>query len=181
MIIGHASKNENGSYATGKKGDQTGQEVCMREWYSRPWTHILRANTPKMRNEIADAVEWAVVNDNIGYSQNDRNSLRNVSSKVGYKLCEVNEPCNCDCSSLVTVACLWAEIDPSRIITSGNCATTSTLRSQLIKTGHFSCMSDKLFLSSPDYLIRGDILLYEGHHVAVALQNGKYGMQWGVQ
>ena len=32
--IGHASISENGT-TSGKAGDQTGKEVCIREWYSK--------------------------------------------------------------------------------------------------------------------------------------------------
>lgn len=32
-IIGHASIDENGQIAGGEVGDQTGREICTREWY----------------------------------------------------------------------------------------------------------------------------------------------------
>ena len=36
--IGHASIDENGKAAGGKAGDQTGREVCVRDWdwYNKP-------------------------------------------------------------------------------------------------------------------------------------------------
>ena len=33
VLIGHASINEKGKVTGGKKGDQTGKEVCIRTWY----------------------------------------------------------------------------------------------------------------------------------------------------
>ena len=38
MKIGHASINELGTVKGGKTGDQTGREVCTREWYNKGWT-----------------------------------------------------------------------------------------------------------------------------------------------
>ena len=35
VLIGHASISENGTI-NGKKGDQTGKEVCVRNFYSKP-------------------------------------------------------------------------------------------------------------------------------------------------
>lgn len=38
----HASINENNQTEGGKTGDQTGQEICTRSYYNKPWTYILR-------------------------------------------------------------------------------------------------------------------------------------------
>lgn len=40
--IGHASINENGKTKNGQAGDQTNKEVCVRSWYSKPWSFVLR-------------------------------------------------------------------------------------------------------------------------------------------
>ena len=37
--IGHASISEKGTI-NGTKGDQTGKEVCIRTWYSKPWDYM---------------------------------------------------------------------------------------------------------------------------------------------
>ena len=33
--IGHASIDERGKISGGKAGDQTGKEVCIRDWYNK--------------------------------------------------------------------------------------------------------------------------------------------------
>ena len=38
----HASLNEKGTISGGKKGDQTGKEICVRSYYNRPWDYVLR-------------------------------------------------------------------------------------------------------------------------------------------
>ena len=40
--IGHASIDENGNGRGGKAGDQTGREVCTRDWYNKPWNKVMR-------------------------------------------------------------------------------------------------------------------------------------------
>ena len=75
--IGHASISENGT-TSGKAGDQTGKEVCIREWYSKPWDYMAIHPDANVREKHAAAVEAACKNDNIGYNwfgESDRNSL----------------------------------------------------------------------------------------------------------
>lgn len=171
--IGHASKDERGKYTGGKAGDQTKAEVATRSWYSRPWTYVLRANEQSVREKIAYAMERACANDKIGYDQWERNTLlANVRNK-GYDPGKADKNVECDCSSLVSVCCMYAGIPESVLYKSGNCSTTSNLRTRLVGTGKFVAIKEKAYLNSPDYLLRGDILLYEGHHVAVNLENGK--------
>ena len=43
----------------------------------------------------------------------------------------------------------------------------------LLQTGEFELLSAPKYLLSDEYLKRGDILLYEFHHTAIALENGK--------
>ena len=38
----HASLNELGTTTGGKTGDQTGKEICVRSYYNKPWTYVLR-------------------------------------------------------------------------------------------------------------------------------------------
>lgn len=38
----HASLNELGKTTGGRTGDQTGREICVRSYYNRPWTYVLR-------------------------------------------------------------------------------------------------------------------------------------------
>lgn len=40
--IVHASINENGTAKNGKPGDQTGGEICTRNYYNKPWDCVLR-------------------------------------------------------------------------------------------------------------------------------------------
>ena len=169
VMIAHASKDEKNGIKNGQAGDQTGKEVCIRTWYSRPWNYVLRFLDSATANKVAECMEKAVVNDNIGYDQNQRNTLLNKCRQYGYDVSKVTEPCECDCSSLVSVACMYAGVPEKELIYKGNCATTRTLRNMLLKTGRIVAYNDPAFTKNPNQLRRGDILLSEGHHVAVVV------------
>lgn len=170
--IGHASKDEKGTLKNGIAGDQTGKEVYIREWYSRPWNYVIRAKSYTVRELIAICMEKACMNNNIGYDQNQRNTLLTQARKVGYDPSRVTVPCETDCSALVSLCCMYAGISEYTLTISGNSLTTSTLRKKLKDTGLFYVYNTSDYVSKSDNLMRGDILLYEGHHVAVALDNG---------
>lgn len=102
--IGHASISENGS-VNGAKGDSTGKEVCVREWYAKPWDFVAIHPEAAVREKHAQAVEAACRNDNIGYGQGDRNTLNTLAKSVNYDLSKVGK-CNCDCSSFSPLALL---------------------------------------------------------------------------
>lgn len=170
--IAHASISENGSIKNGKAGDQTGKEVCIRAWYNKPWQYVIRFKDEAIREKVAYAMERACNNSAIGYDQNERNSLLTRARSVGYDPGKVTSACETDCSALVSLACIYAGIPESSLVISGNSATTTTLRSRLIKTGKVEVFSSSKYTRSDNYLLRGDILLKEGSHVVVALDNG---------
>lgn len=170
--IGQASKDERGKFTGGKPGDQTGREVYARDWFRRPWSHVLRADDPRMAERIAAAMEAACGNDHIGYDQGQRNSLLARCRTLGYDPGAVTANCECDCSSLVCVCLMYAGIPETVLYRGGNCCTTSTLRETLMRTGQFGTLKSTESINSPDRLMRGDILLLEGGHVAVALADG---------
>ena len=61
----HASKNEKGGTKGGKAGDQTGKEICIRPYYNKPWTSVLRyvgengSPTPPDKGAAAEDVSKA--------------------------------------------------------------------------------------------------------------------------
>lgn len=169
ISIAHASIDENGKAKGGKAGDQTGKEVCVRTWYSKPWNCVIRFHDPDMREKVAIAMENAAKNTNIGYDQNQRNTLLNAVRRLGYDPKNATSPVETDCSALVTVACIYAGIAEDALVKGGNCATTSTLKSRLKATGEVTIFTAKEYTRDTEKLLRGDILLAEGHHVAVVV------------
>ena len=173
-MIGHACKNENGTFQQGQAGDQTKVEVYIRTWYNRPWNVILRAKKQEVREKIAQAMEMACKNESIGYAQGTRNTLWNDVKNNHFNPSKTTKAVNTDCSALVCVCCAYAGI-PTRYLQIGNNSlTTRTIKNYLIQSGEFDALTDKEYLTSDKYLLRGDILLYEGHHVVVNLDDGIY-------
>ena len=168
-MIAQASHDENNKYVGGAAGDQTGQEVLKRSWYSRPWNYRIRLKDAAMRERAAYAAERAAANDLIGYSQNDRNSLGSEAAKAGWDPGLVTKKCNCDCSSLMVAALIYAGIPKEALYNGSNAATTRDLRKKLEPYADIS--SDPADLESEKGSIRGDIWLYEGHHVAIELDD----------
>lgn len=165
--IGQASRDERMRYSGGVAGDQDGKEVVIRDWYSRPWNKVLRCKDSKKAEKIAVAMEKACRNDYIGYDQNQRTTLYSLCKANGWKIEDVKTPCETDCSALVAVCVNSAGIKVSGDIYTGNEAKA------LLQTGEFELLSSPKYLLSDEYLKRGDILLYEFHHTAIALQDGR--------
>ena len=173
VLIAHASIDENKKASGGKAGDQTTKEVCTREWYSKPWNVLIRFNDDTMANRIADCMEMAARNDNIGYDQSQRNTLLREARKHNYDVSKVDVPCETDCSALVSVACMYAGVPESALTLNGNCATTRNLRAILKATGEVAIYTTLPYLAMTDRLKRGDILLKEGSHVVVVVSTGE--------
>lgn len=169
-LIAHASIDEKGQAKNGQAGDQTKKEVCTRTWYNKPWNAVIRFKDAGKREKIAQLMEKAAANDKIGYDQNQRNTLLTQARKHNYDVSKVTEPCETDCSALVTLACIYAGVPESKLIHNGNSATTRTLLPLLKTTGEVEVFTLPLYTQKPDKLIRGDILIKEGSHVVVVTQ-----------
>lgn len=162
--IGHASIDENGKVSGGKTGDQTGKEICVRNWYSKPWNVYLECTDKVLADKAASIMECICADDKYGYDQNQRLTGYNAIVKNGNRIHGAEG--EFDCSSLVSTCYKLAglNISPS--------CTTRNLRVELIKTGKFKVYTDTPHLTSDKYAKRGGIYLAEGSHVVMALEDG---------
>ena len=165
VYIGHASIDERGKANSGAAGDQTGKEVYKRTWYNKPWHTVIRPKSADIAEKIAKAMEQACANDNIGYDQYQRTTLYELAKAKKWDISKVTTKCETDCSALVAVCCNAAGIAVSKDMYTGN------EKSVLKGTGKFTIYTDKKYVNSSDYLMRGDILLGDGH-TAIVLSNG---------
>lgn len=172
VLIGHASISESGTI-NGSKGDSTGKEVCTRTWYSKPWDFMAIHTDANVREKHAKAVEQACANDNIGYGQSDRNTLNTQAKAVSYDLSKVGK-CNCDCSSLQNVAAVAS--GASGVTYGSNGWTTSTMKAALQAAG-YKIITDKAYLTSADYCVRGAIYVKASSHTVCGLTNGAKAAQ----
>ena len=166
VIIGSARHDEHGNcYSGGKAGDQTGQEVSTQKFYnhSKGW-NVLRAKDNKVAEKLAEAMQIACGNKNIGYDQSERYGIikHGINTKVKTE---------CDCSSLVRACIIYAS---GKDVGDFN---TSNERSVILKSGLFDDMGT---YKVGDTLYNGDILVTrtKGHTVIVVSgakkSKGKY-------
>lgn len=168
VLIGNARKDENGALHGGAAGDQTGKEVMVQYWYSYPWNYVIRPKSTLVAEKIAACMETLCKGNLVGYDQYQRTTLWTQMEKVGFDASKLTTKCETDCSAMVAVCVRAAGIGISKDVYTGN------LRQALVATGQFDVLSDSKYLSTSNYVKRGDILLNTVHHVAVALSNGTY-------
>lgn len=177
-MISNCGHDERNKYSGGVAGDQTKQEWAIINWYNRPWNVILRHPDAKVRGEIALLAEMAAKNDLIGYDQGQRITYWNELVASNYDPSKIKKACEADCSSgvLANVKAAGYRLNISELKNINHNGYTGNQRSILLKAG-FKALIDSKYRTSPDYLLRGDILLYEGHHTATNLTNGKNTVQ----
>lgn len=167
--IGHAAIDENGKAAGGTTGDQTKKEVCTRTYYNGSWNVVLRPKNAEIAEKSAKFMEAACANDNIGYDQGQRNTLFEQAKKVDFDCSKIVVKCECDCSSLIHVAVIAAG---AKLTYGSNGFTTRTMVNKLVESGDYEKLTDSKYLTSDKYLKRGDILVKEGSHTVMVLENG---------
>lgn len=172
-MISNSGQDENNRYKGGKAGDQTGKEWYVRTWYNGGWTVVLRHPNAEVRETIAQLSEESANNDLVGYDQNQRLTYWTQLVKAKYRPKNIKVACEDDCSAGVSANVkatgYLLGIDKLKAISEGG--TTSTIKENFTKAG-FKALTAKKYLTSEKYLLRGDILLNEGHHVATNLTNG---------
>lgn len=165
--LAQASKGETG-YTGQQAGNQTGSELNIRQWYSRPWDTILRPYDRMLGQQIAYVASVLVSCKNIGYDQSDRTTLYDECARIGWNLARLSEirPCECDCSSLIAVILRFCGISITKYV------NTSSMTVSVQNTGLFDVLREPQYLNNGDYLLPGDIVLNTWHHVAVCLDAG---------
>ncbi len=168
--IGHAIYSENGTI-DGKTGDQTGKEICTRDWYRSgevngngvTWDYLLVCTDEVLAKKAAEILKEICENNNYGYSQVRRWQGYQSIAKLGIK----HGKGDFDCSSLALTAYILAGLDIEPDGYTGN------MRAKLLATGKFKARSGKKYVATSDYAKIGALYLREGHHVAMALEDGK--------
>ena len=170
--ISNSGGDENGKVSGGKAGDQTGREWQLRAWYNRPWSCVLRYPDAKVREKIAELGKKAAQNDKIGYDQYERDTYWTQLKKAGYDPSKITTACEADCSAGVianvkAVGYLLG-IDKLKNL---NASYTGNMRSGF-KAAGFTVLTASKYLTGPDYLLPGDILLNDQHHTATNITAG---------
>lgn len=180
--IAQAGSDERYAYKNGEAGDQrkgkpdangcfTG-ELNVEPWYNKPWDYVIRPNNEAVANTIAGTIHAICENKNVGYDQNQAETLWDAFDKLGWSpLAIPNLPlCECDCCRLVDVAVRMAGITN---IPNLKHKYTGNIKDALVNSGHFTAFEGKEYTQSTANLKRGDLLLSVGHHICVVLDTSK--------
>ena len=173
VLIGNASISENGTIK-GKAGDQTGKEVTTRKWYkhSKGW-YALECLIPGMEEYIAEAMEKACANPDIGYNQYENQTLWNNVKDKGYDPSKTTKKVNTDCARLVRLCIQYACVKMGLDIIIPD-FYTATMATVLVRTGLFRKLSDSKYTAQDSYLRRGwPMVTRTKGHAIVVLENGK--------
>ena len=170
--ISNSGGDENGGIHGGAAGDQTGKEWQLRSWYNRPWSCVLRHPDEKVREKIAELATKAAKNDKIGYDQYQRDTYWQQLQKVGYDPSKITTACEADCSAgvIANVKAVGYLLGLSKL-KNLNASYTGNMRSGF-KAAGFTVLTASKYLTSPDYLLPGDILLNDSHHTATNITKG---------
>jgi hypothetical protein len=169
--VGHASLGEDGK-TNGIPGDSGNKEVFINEQYnitSLSPNVVLRPNTTVIADKSVTACIAGCENTHIGYSQKERNTLYTYASAANFDLSTVTTDCNTDCSAFMTVCAIAGG---AKITYGSNAPTTTTMRTKFKQSGDYLVLTDAKHLTMTDYLRRGDILVKEGNHTVMVLENG---------
>lgn len=168
--IGQASLGESGAHNQ-QAGNQNGRELNFSNWYNGSWLFALRYKDRIKAERAAQACEAAVRNPNIGYDQDQRNTLRAQAKALNWDIAAISEPCETDCSALMCVCAEAAGVNLAPQYYGGNTCTTYNMGTAFPATGDFIKLSGDKYIKSDGYLLRGDVLVSSGHTVMV-LEDG---------
>ena len=168
MIV-HASISENGNAGwdgKAKAGDQSGREVCTRTWYNKGWNVVLRHNDINIAKKAVELAVMLADSNLVGYDQSERNTLYKALKACKFDVdayIRSGKKTETDCSAFVyaVYACLIKSMRYD-----GNAPTTRTMRAMFKKHG-FTELKDVKYRITDKNLRAGDIMLLEGHHVAM--------------
>lgn len=174
MSISNCGHDEHGKYHGGSAGDQTGTEYRVIAWYNRPWNHVIRPKDRAFGIRLALIARQAAENNNIGYDQYQRKTYYNALKAAKWEPLNVKTKCETDCSAstVANVVAAGYQLGIKAVQNLSPDLYTGNIRKALIGTGQFEDLTASKYLTSDQYLLPGDILLYEGHHVAINLSTG---------
>ena len=180
--VSNCGHDENGRYAGGKAGDQTGGEYCLKTWYSRPWDYIIRWRDKELGNLFADLAIEAALNDQVGYDQGtagnsgDRYTFRKQMQAAGWRPSNIKTACEADCSeSTIVLIRAVGHLKGIRELQECNATYTGNMMNYFRSAAgkKYFVVLQGAYLTDPGLARRGDINLNVAHHVNVTVDNGE--------
>lgn len=179
--IAHAVQSESGT-TTGKVGDQTGNEVCIAEWYmqnANPWTYALRPKSEAFANRIVKCATSLANNKHVGYSQQYDNQIYTIGRlslearlrEINWKYSDLVADCNCDCSTFVKAVHNSTVTKDTLRLPLDRDFDTANAKGELLSTNCYIDISDDEHLLRTEQLRKGDVVGRKGH-IFIVLEDG---------
>lgn len=164
-----ASIGENGKTTGGKKGDQTGKEVKVGDYYNFGQDKVIRLRNVAKGRKLAEIAKFLANDNRVGYNQSDRISLFNACKAYGWNWTKIKKAikdgtfpkCNTDCSSFYAT-CVNIVYGKEKL--PSDC-TTSNLVSRCTVTNKVNFKLTKYF--PPKKWQKGDAPIKEGKHIII--------------
>lgn len=176
--VAQAGSDERYQYNYGQAGDQrkgtpdangcfTG-ELNVQPWYNKPWDYVIRPKNETLANSMAGNAELICRNKNVGYDQNQDETLWDAFDKLGWSPTSIAKLplCETDCCRLVDVVIRLGGVTS---IPNLKHKYTGNIRKALEDSGLFTTFKDDAYTQHDTKLKRGDLLLQEDHHIAIVL------------
>lgn len=164
--------NNSGWDGKASPGDQTGNEVSLTDWYSKPWNVMLRYPNRTITDKVMKIAVKLANSPLVGYDQSGRNSLYKALKKYNFNVdlyIASGEKTETDCSAFV-YACWCCVLVDMR--SDDNAPTTSEMK-DFYKSHGFMSYTNENYLTDSGYLLNGDIELKEGEHTAMVYDPGE--------
>jgi len=167
--VSEAIGDEKGNARGGQPGDQTGNEILVRNFDRKrnySFTSVLRCKNRYMAEKAADYAKRIALSPQFGYNQSDRWSGAKSIEAVGADNLEQAGAGDFDCSSLCVEAYRLAGC-PVKMT-----GYTGSLVKVLTATGYFDDLTAEKYVDSSDYAKTGDIYVSPGHHALITITDG---------
>lgn len=164
-----ASIGENGHATGGKRGDQTGKEVKVGDYYDFGQNQVIRFKDRAIGKKAAAIARFIANDDSAGYNQDDRLSLYCACQDLDWDFSKIKKAmkkgtfpkCNTDCSAFVSTI---INIAYGRKMV--GCFTTSTMYDNTVKK--YPKQFESIIVSkAKEQWRKGDMPLKAGKHVII--------------
>lgn len=164
-----ASIGENGKATGGAKGDQTGKEVKVGDYYNFGQNKVIRFRSVTRGRKMAEIAKYIATDNCVGYNQNDRISFFNACKKYKWSWGKIKKAmkngtfpkCNADCSSFYAT-CVNIVYEKEKL--ESDC-TTSNLVYRTTAKNKTNFKLTKYF--PPKKWKKGDAPIKEGKHIII--------------
>lgn len=173
--ISNSGHDERRKYTGGAAGDQSGDEWSLRSWYNRPWSVVLRYPNKDVALTIAKLGIKAALNNKIGYDQYQRLTYWKQLKAANFDPSAITVGCEEDCTAGVSanVKAAGYLMNVQTLKELDEDTYSVNMKKRFVAAG-FKALTDDKYLKGYDWLLPGDILLYESHHAATNITQGRF-------